>query len=163
MKSKLVIMALVSVIACGCSHITQIGKIGDKKLYKVQATSLLGPTVVSIAIKDGDDLQFLQAFAGNGIVPATISGGALVGGSFLFGHSLRPNQTQVTQQGGGASSSSGSTSGSTSTSGSKSVSGSTSTANTSVNQHQNQHQNQAQDQKQSESEKNHFRFNHHDD
>jgi hypothetical protein len=88
---------LIALCLCGCSHIKPIGKIGGVKYYKVQATSLLGPSQTMIVTEQGEEVKNGQAYAGNGLAPAVVGSGGIVGGAVLFGKSLRPDRTVVNQ------------------------------------------------------------------
>lgn len=101
MQIKLVLLATAALL-CGCSHIKSIGKIGHAEVFKIQGTSLLGPTITALAIKEGNEITLLQPFGGNGILPGLVGGSALVGSSYLFGHSLRPDATSVNQNASGS-------------------------------------------------------------
>lgn len=97
------LFCLLALLLIGCSHTKMIGTIGDKQIWKVQSTSILGPSVNVIAVLEGSNLHFLQPFGGNGLLPGLTGGASLVGAAAIFGHSLRPEQSSVNQSQGSVS------------------------------------------------------------
>lgn len=90
-------LVLLTFLFFGCSHVTYMGQIGKVKIYGLQKTSLLGPSITAIALQEGADIHLTQTYSGNGWVPAVTGGGATVAGAFLWGSSLRPDRTSVQQ------------------------------------------------------------------
>lgn len=87
-------LSMLLLVITGCSHTSRIGKVGNVELYKVQASSLIGPTITMIVSKpvDDNDLVRVEAvFGGNGIGPALVGAGGMMGSAAL----LRPSNTHV--------------------------------------------------------------------
>lgn len=91
---KLVLAVAAVSLLPACSHIRPIGRIGDTMFYKVQGTSLLGPTQVAIySLQTGSNTPVMvNVAAGNGLVPAVITAGGFAGGAAA----LQPARTSVT-------------------------------------------------------------------
>lgn len=92
-------LSLVLLLLTGCSHTKKIGQVGNIEFYKVQSTSLLGPTVnviVSKPVGQIDGVKMESSFGGNGITPAILGAGGQVGAAATF----RP--TRVNAVGGNA-------------------------------------------------------------
>lgn len=91
-------LLLAAFLLCGCSHVSKIGRVGNREFYKVQATSLLGPSVVTIVSMEcghTNDVRMDQSFAGNGLAPAVIGSAGIVGGSVLWGNSFKGDRINV--------------------------------------------------------------------
>jgi len=89
----LALALLLTVI--GCSHTKKIGQVGNIEFYKVQSTSLVGPTVnviVSKPVGNDDNVKVEGSFGGNGIGPAVVGAGGQVGAAAT----LRPTTVRVT-------------------------------------------------------------------
>lgn len=82
----------------GCSYTFPIGQIGPKKLYKVQAGSLSGPTQTMIAIVDtnSNEITFLSPMGGNGILSSVTVAGSIVAGSYFIGKGLEKSHGDQT-------------------------------------------------------------------
>lgn len=95
MKYLLLILPL---LAQSCSYTYPIGTIGAKKLIKVQAGSLSGPTQTMIAIVDtnSNEITFLSPMGGNGVLSSVTVAGSIVAGSYFIGKGLERSHGDTT-------------------------------------------------------------------
>lgn len=88
----------------GCSYTKKIGQVGNIEFFKVQSTSILGPTVnviVSKPVGSNEMVRVEQAFGGNSIGAVVIGAGGQVGAAAV----LRPSKINVKSGAAAASSS----------------------------------------------------------
>jgi len=93
----------ILLLLTGCSYSKKIGQVGNIEFFKVQSTSLLGPTVnviVSKPIGSNELVRVEQAFGGTSIGAVVVGAGGQVGSSYV----LRPTRVKVTSGAASASS-----------------------------------------------------------
>ena len=103
------------------SNLKSRGFVGPYEIVAHRERGFFGPSTVETIIFDARDgsLVIVNPSSSPGPGIAVINGGALVGASYLFGHSLKPENTTVnngsTSQAGGSSSTSGANNSNTAT------------------------------------------------
>lgn len=84
------------VFTCGgCTGITHIGNIGDVEFYEVHSEQLVGPNISTLVVKRGDKVSPIGIFASGGIAPSLVQAGGNIGSAAVFGHSLDPDENNI--------------------------------------------------------------------
>lgn len=91
------LLIVIALALTGCSYTREIGVVGTKRFTKVQLGSLTAPGQTLIVVEDTQthSITLLTPMGGNGVVPAFLQAGGIVGAGFAFGSALGESDTTI--------------------------------------------------------------------
>lgn len=94
---KQIVLALVIMMLASCSHVSEIGKIGNTTFHKAYAFNIFGPNHSSlVSLKDGELTPKVEAsFGGDGIGGNLVDAAGNVEAARAFGKAYSDGDTNI--------------------------------------------------------------------